>query len=364
LAEAHLSSRRSYRNLLDAVGRTIVWLVTAAIRRRPDLPKPPWRPSSRGTKRYGSLDVLHGRMTSLRARLRDHVASEIWAIGRVVEPIEEFLKTRTVEPRSWIEIPAREGFIADPFPWPGREGVLLYERYSHHTGRGSIEAMHHPFIKNGQIQRLDLNVRTHLSYPFTYLTGEHVICLPEMAAERKQVIYVLNPDRPPRELCLVAENVAMADPTLFEYGGLYWIAYNDADLGLHENLCLRFAARLEGPWISHPLNPVKVDIRSSRPAGTPFRVRESVFRPAQDCSQSYGCALTMNRIIACTPSCYDEETVATLLPNPDGRFPDGLHTFSVGPSGILVDGKRFVLDWNILLQRLGKRLRRILAHDG
>ena len=66
----------------------------------------------------------------------------------------------------------------------------------------------------------------------------------------------------------------------------------------------------------------------------------------------------MNRIIACTPSWYHEEPVATLLPNPDGRFPDGLHTFSVGPNSILVDGKRSILDWNILLQRLWKRVRK------
>jgi hypothetical protein len=357
LAEAHLSSRRSYRNLLDAVGRTIIWLVSAGIRRRPDVPKP-WRPWVRGTQKYGSRGVPYSRMASLRARLRDHVASEIWAIGRVVEPIEEFLRTRTVEPDSWVEIPAREGFIADPFPWPGREDMVLYERYSHHTGRGSIEAMVPPHTETSQIQKLDLNVHTHLSYPSTYSTDEHVICLPEMAAERRQMMYTLHPDRPPRELCLVAEHVAMADPTLFVHEGLYWIAYNDADIGLHENLCLKFATRLEGPWISHPLNPVKVDVRSSRPAGSPFRVRGSLFRPAQDCSRSYGCALTMNRIIACTPACYAEEMVATLLPNPNGRFPDGLHTFSVAPNAILVDGKRFILDWNILLQRLGKRLRR------
>lgn len=363
LAEAHLTSRRGLRDLFDAVGRMIVWLVTTGIRRRPDCPKP-WRPATRGTKTYGSLGIVRSRMASLRARLRDRVASEIWAIGRIAEPIEDFLSPRTVEPVSWIEIPAREGFIADPFPWPGREDVILYERYSHHTGRGSIEAMVPPHSETNQIERVDLNIRTHLSYPFTYATDEHVICLPEMAAERKQVMYALFPDRPPRELCLVAENIAMADPTLFVHEGLYWIAYNDADIGLHENLCLKFAARLEGPWMPHPLNPVKLDVRSSRPAGTPFRVRGSLFRPAQDCSRSYGCALTINRIIACTPACYDEETVATLLPNPNGRFPDGLHTFSVAPNGILVDGKRFVLDWNILLQRLAKRLRRTETSNG
>ena len=362
LAEAHISARRSLRGLLDAVGRTIPWLLKTGIHGRPGAPRP-WSPSLPGARCGGPLNVVRARMASLRARLRDHASSEIWAIGRIVEPLEDFIRTRTVEPESWIEIPAREGFVADPFPWPGRDDVVLYERFSHRTGLGSIESMA-PVEDRAEIQKLDLKIGTHLSYPFTFQIDERVLCLPEMAAERRQVIYVLNPGMPPRALCSVAENTAMADPTLFRYGELFWIAYNDADLGLHENLCLLSAIRIEGPWIAHPLNPVKVDVRSSRPAGAPFYLGDSFFRPAQDCSNSYGCALTMNRVIACTPSWYQEEPVATLLPNPKGRFPDGLHTFSVGPNSILMDGKRTIFDWNILLQRLWKRVRKTRTMPG
>jgi hypothetical protein len=356
LAEAHISARRSSRHLLEAVARTIAWLVQAAIRQRPPVP-PPWSPPNL-EPHNGLSDLLRSRSASLRARLRDGLASEIWAIGRVTEPADKFLKSRTVEPVAWTEIPAREGFIADPFPWPGRDDVMLYERYSHRTGLGVIEATHPLGGTVDATQSLDLNIRTHLSYPFTYAAGEHVVCLPEMAAERRQVMYVLSPDHAPREFCVVAEDIAMADPTLFRRGDLFWIAYNDADLGLHENLCLLFSPRLEGPWTPHRLNPVKVDLRSSRPAGAPFCVGDALFRPAQDCSDSYGCALTMNRILVCTASDYRETTVATLRPNRNGRFPHGIHTFSVGPNVIFVDGKRFVLDWNILLQRFSKRLRR------
>jgi hypothetical protein len=357
LAEAHISARRGYRSLLDTVGRTIAWLVSAGVRARPSRAHA-WNPPALGPRTGGSLGVLRSRAASLRARLRDHVSSEIWAIGWVAEPVEEFVATRTVEPEVWIEVPARHGFIADPFPWPGRENIFLYEHFCHRTGLGSIEAMARSGNATKAIEQLDLNVRTHLSYPFTYQSDGFVVCLPEMAAERRQVMYVLDRERAPHALCTVAENVSMADPTLFHWEGLYWIAYNDGDLGLHENLCLMFASRLEGPWTAHPLNPVKVDVRSSRPAGAPLEVGGILYRPAQDCSDSYGCALAMNRVIACTPSQYEEEHVATLLANPNGRFPDGLHTFSVTPGGILIDGKRTIVDWNILWQRLARRLHR------
>jgi hypothetical protein len=357
LAEAHISSRRGFRSLLDAVGRTVIWLVKAGICARPGLPRA-WCPLTPAKQRGGSLGVARSRFVSARARLRERVSSEIWAIGRVAEPVEEFIRTRIVEPKAWIEVPAREGFIADPFPWPGRDDVVLYEHFPHRTGLGSIEAMVPAGNTMNEIEKLNFNIHTHLSYPFTYRSDGLVICLLEMAAERRQVMYALNPGEAPREVCTVAENVAMTDPTLFRWGKLFWIAYNDADLGMHENLCLLFASRLEGPWLPHKLNPVKIDVRSSRPGGTVFRVGGSLIRPAQDCSSSYGCALTMNRIIECTPESYAEEPVATLLPNPNGRFPDGLHTFSVTSNGVLIDGKRTIVDWNILWQRLSRRLRR------
>ena len=129
---------------------------------------------------------------------------------------------------------------------------------------------------DGVAQRLDLPVRGHLSYPFPYVEDDTAFCLPEMAGENRQVLYILEPDGSVREHAIVAEDVAMADPTLFRYAGRYWIAYNDASLGLHENLCLRFADRLEGPWTAHPLNPVKIDVRCSRPGGTPFQSRRNV----------------------------------------------------------------------------------------
>ncbi len=45
---------------------------------------------------------------------------------------------------------------------------------------------------------------------------------------------------------------------------------------------------LEGPWEPHRRNPVKCDVRGSRPAGTPFVHGGELYRPAQDGSKRYG----------------------------------------------------------------------------
>jgi hypothetical protein len=360
LAEAHVSSRRSSHDLLDVIGRTVVWLVKAGLRHLPSGEKAA-RPIGPAMQSPRAAEIFLSRVVSALARVRDHAFSEIWAIGKIAEPVEAFLSDRTVDPSPWCEIPSREGFIADPFPWPGHDDAILCEGYSHHTGLGRLEILRPGDNTSHGVTELDLNVRTHLSYPFTYAEGDTVVCLPEMAAERRQAMYILDRDGSARELCAVAEDVAMQDPTLFRHAGLYWIAYVDTALGSHESLCLRYATKLEGPWIEHPLNPVKVDVRSSRPGGTPFWAGETLFRPAQDCSRSYGCALVINRIDACTPHQYEEVPVARLTPDSRGRYPDGLHTFSVTSEGILLDGKRIVFDPVITLLRFRKRVRNAAA---
>ena len=243
--------------------------------------------------------------------------------------------------------------------------MLLCETYLHRTGLGELTALS---IGAGRIvgsEPLPLGVGCHLSYPSTWAEGERVFCLPEMAASRRQVLYELKRGMAPEPLCVVGENIGMADPTLMKVDGLYWIAYTDTSVGTYDNLCLLHAPRLEGPWVPHVGNPVKIDARSSRPGGTPFRVGDGLYRPAQDCSREYGGALTINHVVLCTPDAYREEPAATLRPDPGGAFPDGLHTLSFGEGLAVIDGKRNSFHPAILGCKLGRRLvglpRKLLA---
>ena len=353
LAEAHVSTRQRYRAVLDALGRAAVWLVASALQ----APVPQPAPGKFPPHQPAVLWFIGDRLAHLAAWLRDHAGSEIWAIGRIAAPPQSFLNSRTVLPENWLEVPMRDGFIADPFAWPGHPRAIVYESYAHRTGRGTLAAFLPDAGADGASRQLDLPIDSHISYPFVYAEGDTVYLLPEMTAERCQALYVLLPDGSLREHCFIADHVAMADPSLFRHGGYYWIAYNDLSLGANDNLCLRYAERLEGPWTAHRLNPVKIDVRSSRPGGTPFRVGETLFRPAQDCSRGYGCAVAINRVVSCTPEHYRELAVARLTPDPSSRFPHGTHTFSVTEDGILLDGKRVVFSPGILLRRMQRRIR-------
>ena len=352
LAEAHLSSSVHYPALLDALGRAGGHLLRTALRSgghgRPWDSAPPARPRT--------MPLARSRAAAAAAWLRARAGGDLYGIAVMEGTGASLLQDAVVSPPGWMEIPARQGFIADPFFHPGRPGVVLCERYTHASGRGHLAAVPASPATRGVAATPALVADHHLSYPFTMADGGRTVCLPEMAAARRQVLYELRDGQPMSPLCIVAEDVAMADPTLMRWDGLYWLSYTDADIGPYDNLCLMFAERLTGPWRRHPGNPVKVDVRSSRPGGTPFRVHGRWYRPAQDCSKTYGGALVINEIRTCTTERYDEAPVAALRPDPSGRFPDGLHTLALDGSRMLVDGKRIsyhpAIAWNKVRRRL------------
>ncbi len=354
VAEAHVSSARSYRELLDVLGRTSARLLRMGLRAG-FVARRPWNPAKPAPRHPGGL--LRANVASSLAWIRARVGGDMYGIAVLDEPEAEFTKSRILNPTHWLRIPASQGFIADPFFWPGRPGIILCETYYHHTGLGELTAL---TIDAGAIagsEPMPLGLQSHLSYPSTWLEDGRVFCLPEMAASRRQVLYELRAGAPPQALCVINEGVGMADPTLMKVGGLYWIAYTDTGIGDYDNLCLLYAERLEGPWRPHVNNPVKIDVRSCRPGGTPFCVDGQLFRPAQDCSREYGGALVVNRVEVCTPDEYREQPAATLLPNPDGPFPDGLHTLSFGNGHAVIDGKRISYHPAILIQKILRRVK-------
>ena len=298
VTEAHVSSVRSYRELLDMLGHTSVRLLRKALRDRTALRRP-WTPGIPAPQRPGTL--LRAQIASKLAWFRARISGEVYGIAILDWPPAKFIETQVCAVPQWLQIPASQGFIADPFFWPGRPGIMLCETYFHHTGLGELTVLS---VDAGAITRsepMQLGINSHLSYPSTWSENGRVFCLPEMAVSRRQVLYELRPGISPEPLCVINEGVGMADPTLMKMGGLYWIAYTDVDVGVYDNLCLLFAERLEGPWHPHQKNPVKIDVRSCRPGGTPFWVGDYLFRPAQDCSREYGGAVVVNQVELCTP---------------------------------------------------------------
>lgn len=361
LGEAHPGAWRPYRALLVAIGIACAALVASALRGTGGAEAAPWLPEATGGRRQaprpGRAAFLRCRASYAGRRLRDKLTAEHWAIGVLEARHEDLLAGGPVSPSSWINVPAHQGFLADPFPWPGRPGLLLCERFDHRTGLGRLQALS---LAATRADELPLDFRGHLSYPFPWEQDGRVFCLPEMAEGRRQLLYELRPGEAPRAVATVAEGVAMADATLFRHGGSFWIAYTDVDIGPHDNLCLLRSDSLFGPWTPHRGNPVKVDVRSSRCAGALIPTAGGLIRPAQDCADGYGTAIVLNRVLACTPEVYREEPVARLSADREGPYPDGLHTLSLAEGAVFIDGKRAAVDPRVVLHRARRAALRLV----
>jgi hypothetical protein len=112
-----------------------------------------------------------------------------------------------------------------------------------------------------------------------------------------------------------------------------------------------------GEWHAHVGNPIKIDIRSARPAGPPFRHRGDLIRPAQDCSKRYGGSVVFNRVVQLTPFDFLEEPIARLEPDYRGPYPAGLHTVCGAGGVTIIDGARHAFIPSEMRRALARKLR-------
>jgi hypothetical protein len=99
-----------------------------------------------------------------------------------------------------------------------------------------------------------------------------------------------------------------------------------------------------GPWEPHAENPVKIDVRSARPAGPLFQVQGRWYRPAQCGTPNYGSSIVVNRIDELTPERFREATVSAIGPD-WARDVNGIHTIAAASGLTVVDVRRPIRRW-------------------
>lgn len=289
-------------------------------------------------------------------RVRRLLYREDWAVGLLRRPISGFLDGFAASDVQWLSVPDAKSFIADPFGYrDGERLTVLAERYDHGRRKGVIDVMTFDGNDNrpGAAHTV-LETEIHASYPFVFEDGGGTFCIPETS--RAQRVQLYRVDRATGRLEHVRDllsGVSVSDATLFRHDGRYWLA------GICDGpkLCLWYADKLAGSWAPHAGNPVKIDVCTARPAGTPFMHQDALYRPAQDGSAGYGGAVVLNRIIRLGPSEFAEETVMRLTPDRAGPYPDGMHTLSAVGDWTLIDGKKLTFDICHPFRRLRARLR-------
>ena len=285
-----------------------------------------------------------------------------WTVGIADGPIDAFIGSE--HPRiEWIDEQSHTRYLADPFALETDDGlVVLVEDYDHRLHRGVISALN---ADKGGKPHTVLDPGVHASYPYLFESDGEIYCVPETyQADEIRLYRARNfPDSWEFATTLVA-GVAALDPTLFEYGGRWWLFFTKYGRYSDTKLYAYHAPDPMGPWEPHLLNPIKTDIRSSRPAGTPFWHDGALYRPAQNGSSSYGGEVTITRVDELSPTRFHEATVGRVPPLSSGKYQAGIHTLSAVGSRTMVDGRRDTFIAASFFRELRSRLDRVLRTRG
>lgn len=262
---------------------------------------------------------------------------EEWNIGVLRQPIAALLEEKPNLNVRWLPAPGTGQSRSSPFGYLKNAALnVVYEKFNSSTGMGTIARLRPKPDNNLKRSRTLLEGKGHLTYPYVVEHDGTKYILPEQVSSGRVDLYLLDEEDSTATYCRTLLNEALFSPTLFQHEGRWWLMGTKkplADTLLH----VYYADGFHGPFLPHPLNPVKVDIRSSRPGGTPFVAEGELWRPARDRSREHHFRIALNRVTELTPTSFSEETVKYIEPL-SGRWSHGLRTISSAGGITLVDG--------------------------
>lgn len=281
-------------------------------------------------------------LKNLSLRFRREFIEEKWSFGILDKPVYSLLEDTSLKGIRWYPNRSRWHSFADPFCF--RQGPLTHifvEQYDYRTGRGCIAVINHSSNRYFGEPKVVIEMPFHMSYPYLLEYDSKIYCVPEISQSRQVCLFRAEsfPDHWVKHKVLI-HDFAAEDSTIFFHNRRWYLLCCNLEDQDQTKLYGWTAQDLFGPWQPHPLNPLKCDPRSSRPAGPPFEHNGSLFRPTQDCSDTYGGAVTITQIKVLSPKEFKEEMIARIEPDPNGPYPDGLHTICAAGDITIIDGKR------------------------
>lgn len=299
--------------------------------------------------------------------------TDFWQVGIVPLAVEEVdaRGLRAVRERIvWLPDPGPWRYLADPFGLVRADALHVFvEAYDYRVKRATLER--HEFGRadlrwRGKATVLDKPF--HLSYPQVFEHEGETWMVPESFQAGEVALYRATDgslDHWARE-CALLGGLPVADASLVEHGGRWWMFYTLVGPGARDQreLHVAHAPALTGPWTPLPANPVRVSRDGARPAGRPFIGRDGMLTlPVQDSSTGYGGATRLLRFPVLTPERVVIEAGAERLTGDlvSDSHTAGLHTLSGCDGLTLVDVKRIDRSRGRQWLDFKRRLRRLLG---
>lgn len=345
LHEGAFRTRRTLKRTVKSIEATVAdWPSRASLNTLPSIPKPFFKEEGGEDVPTSALSLLLRQGSNLAQLLWSLLfVTEEWNVGIIDAPVDAVLRDGVQAYNvKWFPKAPKGDFYADPFGVQDEDGLLhiVFEAYRYNLG--CAELVQTTLNQDGKISdiRPFITEDYHMSFPFLLESKGNIYCVPETHDFGCVQAFPITKDQnnliagPPEVLL---EGVRITDPVVFTHEDRWWLMGSDAE-GL--NLFAWYGVTEKGPWTPHRANPIKSDIRSTRPAGPVFSIGDKLLRPAQDGSQSYGGAVIVNQIVTLTPDHFEEKEFSRISPNSKGPYPDGLHSFVPVGQHVLIDGKK------------------------
>lgn len=264
---------------------------------------------------------------------------DFFNVGFVEMTPEEFVQNPRLKNVEWMRHSYRDRFIADPFILKADEDkiVVLAEDCpfcNYHGGR--IVELHVDRRTKKLIKRYELlQLDTHLSYPAIIRRGGKVYVYPENGQSGKLYIYEYDEENHLLVNPKLILDEPVADATIIEREDGWYLTATSVE-NTRKDVCLYSSDAFDGIYKKVSDTPFNRDIRQSRPAGDFFFANGSLFRPAQDCEERYGAALSIMKIDQ-FDSTIKEHLFAHVGPI-NLRYNLGIHTINFFDGICVIDG--------------------------
>jgi hypothetical protein len=218
-------------------------------------------------------------------------------------------------------LPPKDRFWADPFLIKYHNKTYLFiEEFIYANKLGHIAVM--KIDENGSYTKPEtiLVKDYHLSYPFVFEDNNEFYMIPETSGNEDIQLYkaIDFPLKWKLEKTMM-KNVVAVDTTIYKEDNVYWMFTNiKKHKGSSKHVELNvFSSNslLTDIWKPHPLNPVIKDVKTARPAGKLFKIKNKLYRPSQNCSNHYGYGLNISEITELNATAFKEQIATSITPN-------------------------------------------------
>jgi hypothetical protein len=283
-----------------------------------------------------------------------------WVIGLSQGNIGDIIRTKTFKQDiKWLPLDVKTRFYADPFPLSTANGELsiIFEDFSINENYGNISVMTLDKNLDPTKQKVLIDTKIHMSFPFIFREDNRIFVFPESARKGNVSCYEYDSQR--LELSFVTEILRMPlyDPAILKWDGKYWLFGSIFEKRSDYKLHVFHSEKLHGPYMPLPGNPVRSGIDAVRAAGNFIVVDGNIYRPTQNCGKEYGESITINRITNLDENNFTEAPYMEIKIDKKNLHQNNIHTIhtlNVADDLIVVDGQK----WTFSLSEQWKNFRR------